>query len=122
MLTSISDEDIKEMGYEGAIEDLVVHRAKKALGVGCDGIISSGIEAPRLRNELGDNFLIVTPGIRPDTDDEIPGDDQKRIVTAQNAIINGADYVVVGRPIRTAKDPIAVVESMQREIQKGLSS
>jgi orotidine-5'-phosphate decarboxylase len=64
----------------------------------------------------------VTPGIRPDTGDEILGDDQKRIVSAQDAIINGADYVVVGRPIRTAKDPIAVVESMQKEIQKGLSS
>ena len=64
----------------------------------------------------------MTPGIRPDTGVEIPEDDQKRIVTAQNAIINGADYVVVGRPIRTAKDPIAVIESMQHEIQKGLSS
>lgn len=122
VLTSISDEDIKEMGYGGTIEDLVVYRAKRALEVGCDGIISSGIEAPRLRNELGNNFLIVTPGIRPDTGAEIPEDDQKRIVTAQNAIINGADYVVVGRPIRKAKDPIAVVKSMQQEIQKGLSS
>lgn len=122
VLTSIGDEDIKEMGYEGPIEDLVLHRARRALEVGCDGIISSGLEAPLLRDKLGDNFLIVTPGIRPDTGDEIPGDDQIRIATAQNAIIHGADYVVVGRPIRTAKDPIAVVESMQREIQKGLSS
>jgi orotidine-5'-phosphate decarboxylase len=122
VLTSIGDEDIKAMGYEGPIEDLVLYRAKRALEAGCDGIVSSGIEAPRLRNELGNNFLIVTPGIRPDTGDEILGDDQKRIVTAQDAIINGADYVVVGRPIRTAKDPIAVVESMQKEIQKGLSS
>jgi orotidine-5'-phosphate decarboxylase len=122
VLTSIGDEDIKAMGYEGPIEDLVLYRAKRALEVGCDGIISSGIEAPLLRDKLGDNFLIVTPGIRPVTGDEISGDDQKRIVTAQNAIINGADYVVVGRPIRTANDPIAVVESMQREIQKGLSS
>jgi len=121
VLTSIGDEDIKEMGYEGPIENLVLYRAKRALEVGCDGIISSGTEAPLLRDKLGDNFLIVTPGIRPDTGDEIPGDDQKRIVTAQNAIINGADYVVVGRPIRTANDPIAVVESMQQEIQKGLS-
>lgn len=122
VLTSIGDEDIKEMGYKGKIEDLVLYRAKRALDVGCDGIISSGIEAPLLRENLGSNFLIVTPGIRPDTDVEIPGDDQKRIVTAQNAIINGADYVVVGRPIRTAKDPIAVVESMQKEIEKGLST
>jgi orotidine-5'-phosphate decarboxylase len=122
VLTSIGDEDIKESGYRGSVEDLVLHRARRALDAGCDGIVSSGIEAPRLRNELGDNFLIVTPGIRPDTGIEILEDDQKRIVTAQNAIINGADYVVVGRPIRTAKDPIAVVESMQHEIQKGLSA
>lgn len=122
VLTSIGDEDIKEMGYEGPIQDLVLYRAKRALEVGCDGIISSGIEAHLLRDTLGDNFHIVTPGIRPDTGDEIPGDDQKRILTAQDAIINGADYVVVGRPIRTAKDPIAVVESMQQEIHKGLSS
>ena len=121
VLTSIGDEDIKAMGYEGPIEDLVLYRARRALKIGCDGIISSGIEVPKLRDELGDNFLIVTPGIRPDDNTEIPGDDQRRIVTAQNAIINGADYVVVGRPIRKAKDPIAVVKSMQHEIQEGLS-
>ena len=121
VLTSIGDEDIIAMGYEGSIEDLVLYRARRALKIGCDGIISSGIEVPKLRDELGDNFLIVTPGIRPDDNTEIPGDDQRRIVTAQNAIINGADYVVVGRPISTAKDPIAVVKSMQHEIQEGLS-
>ena len=109
------------MGLTGKIEDLVFHRAKKALDIGCDGVVSSGLEAPRLRNDLGNNFLIVTPGIRPGKNIEILEDDQKRIVTAQKAIIDGADYVVVGRPIRTAKDPIAVVESMQNEIQKGLS-
>ena len=121
VLTSIGDEDIIAMGYEGSIEYLVLYRARRALKIGCDGIISSGIEVPKLRDELGDNFLIVTPGIRPDDNTEIPGDDQRRIVTAQNAIINGADYVVVGRPISTAKDPIAVVKSMQHEIQEGLS-
>ena len=122
VLTSIGDEDIKAMGYEGPIEDLVLYRARRALEIGCDGIISSGLEVSQLRDELGDNFLIVTPGIRPDTGVEIPEDDQRRIVTAQEAIINGADYVVVGRPIRTAENPLAVVESMQHEIQKGLSS
>jgi len=122
VLTSIDDEDIIKMGYKGSIDDLVLYRARRALKIGCDGIISSGREVSHLRNELGNNFLIVTPGIRPDTGVEVHGDDQKRIVSAQDAIINGADYVVVGRPIRTAKDPIAVVESMQHEIQKGLSS
>lgn len=121
VLTSFGEEDMEEMGFTGTIEDLVFRRAKRALEIGCDGVISSGLEAPRLRKELGDNFLIVTPGIRPGKNIEIPEDDQRRIVTAQDAIINGADYVVVGRPISTAKDPIAVVESMQHEIQKGLS-
>lgn len=121
VLTSFGEEDMVEMGFTGTIEDLVFRRAKRALEIGCDGVISSGLEAPRLRKELGDNFLIVTPGIRPGKNIEIPEDDQRRIVTAQEAIINGADYVVIGRPISTAKDPIAVVESMQREIQKGLS-
>jgi len=113
---------MKEMGLSGTIEDLVLVRAKRALSLGCDGVVSSGLEAPRLRDALGDNFLIVTPGIRPGQNIEIPEDDQKRIVTAQDAIINGADYVVVGRPISKAKDPVAVVESMQREIRKGLAS
>lgn len=122
VLTSFGEEDMREMGFSGTIEDLVYHRAKRALRLGCDGVISSGLEALRLRDALGDKFLIVTPGIRPGKNIEIPEDDQKRIVTAQDAIINGADYVVVGRPISRAKDPIAVVESMQSEIQKGLAS
>ena len=86
------------------------------------GIPKSGIEASRLREDLGDNFLVVTPGIRPGKNVEIEEDDQKRIVTAQQAIINGADYVVVGRPISKAKDPIAIVKSMQSEIEKGLAA
>jgi orotidine-5'-phosphate decarboxylase len=122
VLTSFGEEDMREMGLSGTIEDLVLVRAKRALSLGCDGIVSSGLEAPRLRGALGDNFLIVTPGIRPGKNIEIPEDDQKRIVTAQDAIINGADYVVVGRPISKAKDPIAIVESMQSEIRKGLAS
>jgi len=122
VLTSFAEEDMREMGLSGTIEDLVLVRAKRALSLGCDGVVSSGLEAPRLRDALGDNFLIVTPGIRPGKNIEIPEDDQKRIVTAQDAIINGADYVVVGRPISKAKDPVAVVESMQREIRKGLAS
>ncbi len=122
VLTSFGEEDMEEMGFTGTIEDLVYSRAKRALEIGCDGIVSSGLEAPRLRDNLGDNFLIVTPGIRPGKNIEIPEDDQRRIITAQDAIINGADYVVVGRPISTAKDPIAIVESMQSEIQKGLAS
>jgi orotidine-5'-phosphate decarboxylase len=84
-------------------------------------VISSGLEARRLRGELGDNFLIVTPGIRPGANISIEQDDQRRIVTAGEAIANGADYVVVGRPISTADDPIAMVELMQLEIKKALA-
>lgn len=120
VLTSFGEDDMKELGLTGTVEDLVFHRAKKAIALGCDGIVSSGLEAERLRNDLGNNFLIVTPGIRPGKNIEIPEDDQKRITTAQDAIINGADYVVVGRPIKMAKDPVSVVKSMQKEIEKGL--
>lgn len=122
VLTSYGEEDMEEMGFSGTIEDLVLNRARRALKLGCDGVVSSGLEASRLRETLGGSFLIVTPGIRPGKNIEIPEDDQTRIVTAQDAIINGADYVVVGRPIRKAKDPIAVVESMQNKIRKGLTS
>jgi len=122
VLTSFGEEDMQEMGLRGTVEDLVFVRAKRALEIGCDGVVSSGLEASRLRENLGDNFLIVTPGIRPGKNIEIEEDDQKRIVTAQEAIVNGADYVVVGRPISRSKDPVAVITSMQNEIQKGLAS
>jgi orotidine-5'-phosphate decarboxylase len=120
VLTSFGEDDIQEMGFRGKIEDLVFTRAKKAIEFGCDGIVASGLEAQRLRSKLGDDFFIVTPGIRPGKDVGKSRDDQVRIITAQDAVTNGADYVVVGRPISTAKDPIAVVESMQEEIEKGL--
>ncbi len=123
VLTSFGEEDMLEMfGAPCKVEDLVFVRARKALKLGCDGVISSGLEAKRLRGELGGNFLIVTPGIRPGANITIEQDDQKRIVTAGEAIANGADYVVVGRPIATASDPIAMVELMQREIEKALAT
>jgi len=123
LLTSFGEEDMKEFfGQPIDIEEYVFYRAKRALEVGCDGVISSGLEARRLRDDLGDSFLIVTPGIRPGANVTIEEDDQKRIVTAGQAIANGADYVVVGRPIRNADDPIAMVELMQREIERSLSN
>lgn len=121
VLTSFGEEDMREMGMQGTIEDLVYHRASRALALGCDGVVSSGLEAARLRAGLGENFLIVTPGIRPGENiDEIKDDDQRRILTACEAIRNGADYLVIGRPISTAADPVAVVESLQAEIRKAL--
>ena len=120
VLTSFGEEDMSEMGFTGKVEDLVLLRAQRALQLGCDGVVSSGLEAKRLRNDLGEKLLIVTPGIRPGQNIGIQEDDQKRIMTAQKAILNGADYIVVGRPISHAEDPIAVVESMQSEIEKAL--
>ncbi|MDG4563156.1 MAG: orotidine-5'-phosphate decarboxylase [Candidatus Competibacter sp.] len=120
VLTSFDESDMREMGMTGTIEDLVYHRARKALALGCDGVVSSGLEVPRLRDGLGDKFLIVTPGIRPGTNDAIQDDDQKRVASAHAAIRNGADYVVVGRPIRNAKDPISVVKALQDEIATAL--
>jgi len=123
LLTSFGEEDMKEFfGKSIDIEEYVFFRAKRALEVGCDCVISSGLEARRLRDDLGDNFLIVTPGIRPGANVTIEEDDQKRIVTAGQAIANGADYVVIGRPIRNASDPIAIVELIQREIEQSLAN
>ena len=123
VLTSFDESDMREMGFTGAVEDLVYHRAKKALSLGCDGVISSGLEARRLRSDLGDRLLIVTPGIRPGVNDDIFGqDDQKRMSSAYAAIAAGADHVVVGRPIRNAKDPIAFVCELQSEIAAAIQS
>lgn len=116
VLTSFGEEDLREMGLTGSIADLVYYRAKRALDLGCDGVVSSGLEAEKLRTGLGEKLLIVTPGIRPGANVTDKDDDQKRIMTAGLALANGADYVVVGRPITKAADPIAVIETMQAEI------
>lgn len=120
VLTSFDESDLRAMGLTGTIQDLVYLRAKKALELGCDGVVSSGLEAQRLREGLGDRLLIVTPGIRPGSNDVVAADDQKRIVSAGEAIRNGADHIVVGRPIRDAVDPVAIVRQMQDEIAAAL--
>jgi orotidine-5'-phosphate decarboxylase len=86
------------------------------LELGCDGVVSSGLEAEKMRHDLGEKLLIVTPGIRPGANVSDNTDDQKRIVTAGMAIKNGANHVVVGRPITRAADPIKVIEQMQQDI------
>lgn len=118
VLTSFGEEDLRAMGMTQSVDDLVYFRAKRALELGCDGVVSSGLEAQRLRRDLGDKLLIVTPGIRPGANIEDSGDDQKRIMTAGAAVGGGADHVVVGRPITRADDPIRVIEMMQREIDQ----
>ena len=116
VLTSFGEEDMRSMGMTQSVEDLVYFRAKRALDLGCDGVVSSGLEAGRLRTELGEKLLIVTPGIRPGANVSAPADDQKRIVTAGKAIRSGANYVVVGRPITRAEDPVRVIAMMQQDI------
>jgi orotidine-5'-phosphate decarboxylase len=122
VLTSFDGEDMRAMGMTGSVRDLVLHRARKAFEIGCDGVVSSALEAEPLRNDLGENFLVVTPGIRPGANVDDGSDDQKRIATAKQAIINGADHVVIGRPIRDSKDPIALIRELHKEIAEGLAA
>ena len=116
VLTSFGEEDMRAMGMTATIEELVYYRAKRALELGCDGVVSSGLEARRLRDGLGDRLLIVTPGIRPGANVRDGSDDQKRIVTAGMAIRGGASHVVVGRPITRAEDPAGILAMMQEDI------
>jgi orotidine-5'-phosphate decarboxylase len=113
VLTSISEEDLRQSGIELSVAELAALRARAAIAAGCDGVIASGREAADLRTKLGPEPLIVTPGIRPAAAGH---DDQKRIVTAREALKSGADYLVVGRPIRDAADPAAAAAALQAEI------
>jgi len=114
VLTSFDARDLAEMGPGASVEQLVLSRARGALETGCDGVITSGLEAPKLKAEFGDRLLLVTPGIRPVEDRG--ADDQKRTVDVAQAFANGADYIVVGRPIRDAAEPRAAAQAIQRTI------
>ncbi len=114
VLTSMDNEDLKQMGIGLDVEDLVLERAKLAISSGCDGVIASGLEVQTLRQTLGNEATIVTPGIRPADSSVI--DDQKRIVTPKTAFEDGTNYIVVGRPIRNAIDPKSMAETIQAEI------
>jgi orotidine-5'-phosphate decarboxylase len=114
LLTSMGPAELQEMGYGGTVDELVLSRARSALESGCDGVIASGLEAPMLKAEFGERLLVVTPGIRPAS--PAASDDQKRTVDVAQAFANGADYIVVGRPIRDAPDPRAAAQSMQKTI------
>lgn len=126
VLTSVDNADLDATGIDPAerealgtdpatVQALVHLRAKRALELGCDGVIASGVEAPTLRDEFGDRFLIVAPGIRPP---DAKQDDQKRVVDVEEAFLGGADYIVVGRPIRTAADPRATALSYRERIKR----
>lgn len=112
VLTSLDRGDLDDLGFACDVENLVLSRAKRAVEIGCDGVVASGHEAQAMRDRLGDSFMVITPGIRPVDND----DDQKRVVTAAQAFQNGADYIVVGRPIRDAADPKLAAQQLQTEI------
>ncbi len=113
VLTSFDQSDLAEMGATRKLEELVEQRAKATLDAGCDGVIASPHEAARLKERFGERLLIVTPGIRPAGEDK---GDQKRTMDVAQAFAAGADYIVVGRPVRQAPDPRAAAEAMQRAI------
>jgi orotidine-5'-phosphate decarboxylase len=118
-LTSLDRGDLQDMGFECDVPELVLSRARRALEAGCDGVVSSGLEAQMLREHLDHRLMVVTPGIRPV--DNRPADDQKRVVSVEQAFGLGADYIVVGRPIRDAADPKAAAEAIQATIRKAVS-
>ncbi|MFC4249969.1 orotidine-5'-phosphate decarboxylase [Sinimarinibacterium flocculans] len=113
-LTSLDRGDLNDLGFACDVADLVLSRARRALAAGCDGVVSSGLEVERLRREAPRELICVTPGIRP-VENRVEAD-QKRIMTPAAAIAAGADYLVVGRPIRDAADPRAIALAIQAEI------
>jgi orotidine-5'-phosphate decarboxylase len=125
VLTSMNGDDLLSLGYEPHLAAdptrLVVRKAKMAQAAGCRGVVCSGREVKAVKEACGPDFLAVCPGIRPAWA-EVPGDDQKRIVTPFEAITNGADYIVVGRPIREAFVKVAAARQVEEEIGMALTS
>ncbi len=118
VLTSFGAEQVNELQYSGSVDDLVLQRAQTVLKLGCHGVVCSAREATLLRQRLGQDFIMVTPGIRPSGADL---NDQQRVATPGRAIADGADYLVIGRPIRDAADPDACIAAIQREIATALA-
>jgi orotidine-5'-phosphate decarboxylase len=114
VLTSFDQSDLDEMGATKSVAELALARARGAVETGCDGVIASGLEAAALKAQFKSRLLVVTPGIRPAQNK--PADDQKRTVDVAQAFASGADYIVVGRPIRDAADPRAAAEGIQKTI------
>jgi orotidine-5'-phosphate decarboxylase len=113
-LTSLDRGDLDDLGFKCDVGELVLSRARRALEAGCDGVVASGLELPAMRKEIDNRLLVVTPGIRPV--ENRPEDDQKRVVTVEQAFQDGADHIVVGRPIRDAADPKAAAAGIQETI------
>jgi orotidine-5'-phosphate decarboxylase len=119
VLTSLDRGDLMDLGFQCDVQELVLSRARRALEAGCDGVVSSALEVAKLRERIDRRLLVVTPGVRPV--ENRPVDDQKRVVSVSDAFRNGADYIVVGRPIRDAADPRGAAEAIQSQIAAALS-
>lgn len=124
VLTSLNARKLHALGYAQTYVDdlsaLVLLKARMAREAGCQGVVCSGLEVARIKQEVGRDLIAVTPGIRPAWS-VVDQDDQKRIVTPGQAVKNGADYVVIGRPIRDAKDPPQAARQVAEEIASALS-
>jgi orotidine-5'-phosphate decarboxylase len=120
VLTSLNDRDLKILGFGHGTGETALHLARLAQDAGVSGVVSSAADAAAIRKACGTDFLIVTPGIRGVA--EVAGDDQKRVVTPSEAVRWGADYLVVGRPIRQAADPAGEADAIVGEIARGLAA
>lgn len=120
VLTNMDTKDLEEMGYppNTVVENIVVHRAKKALEAGIDGVIAAGAEAATIKSVTKNHLMVVSPAIRPDGS---PLNDQKRVLKPREAIENGADYLVIGRPILAAKSPKEAAHAIIKEMAEALS-
>jgi orotidine-5'-phosphate decarboxylase len=117
-LTSLDRGDLDDLGFECNVQDLVVSRAKRAFEAGCDGVVSSGLEVPFLREYVDNKLIAVTPGIRPVANN----DDQKRVVDVATAFKSGSDYIVVGRPIKNADNRYKAARDIQKIIRSVFES
>ena len=114
VLTSLNADDLAEIGIADSTENEVLRLAKLAASCGLDGVVCSAVEAAALRRSMGPGFKLVTPGIRPRG---VGADDQARVVTPEDAIANGADYLVIGRPITAAADPLAALRDINASVK-----
>jgi orotidine-5'-phosphate decarboxylase len=121
VLTSVTDNELKELGYKQTVKQRVLALSHIAKQAGAAGVVCSANEVQDVKKECGDDFIVITPGIRPSWA-AIPGDDQRRIATPGEAISRGADYIVVGRPILNAENKTMAARLIVQEIQKALDS
>ena len=117
-LTSLDRGDLDDLGFDCNVKDLVISRAKRAFEAGCDGIVSSGLEVPYIREYVDSKLIAVTPGIRPVAND----DDQKRVVDVATAFKSGSDYIVVGRPIKNAENRYEAATNIQKIIRSSFET